>query len=71
MFNKRLGFQKLAELVKIESAYKSWCNSAQILTKILMKEQKTIYIEIRPESWRNSQGKDCGTGLTNITGGFV
>lgn len=64
MFNKRLGFQEIAELVKMESAYQFWCNSSQILTEILVKEQKTINAEIRPESWRNSQLKACGDGLT-------
>lgn len=41
MFNKRFGFQEIAELVKMESAYQSWCNSSQILAKIFVKEQKS------------------------------
>lgn len=56
----------------MESAYKSWYNSSQSLIKILVvKEGKTVYTEIRPESWRNSQQKDCVAKLTNAIGGFV
>lgn len=65
MFNKRLGFQKIAEPVEMKSAYKSWYNSSQSLTKIpVVKEGKIIYTEISPESWRNLQQEDCVAGLT-------